>query len=51
MIWTISYEEKIIAIIFALAGLCWITRSFFLQSILPVIDDTIIAISFGLIFF
>ena len=47
----ISYEEKIIAIIFALAGLCWITRSFFLQSILPVIDDTIIAISFGLILF
>ena len=47
----ISYEEKIIAIIFALAGLSWITRSFFLQSILPVIDDTIIAISFGLILF
>ena len=47
----ISYEEKIIAIIFALAGLCWITRSFLLQSILPVIDDTIIAISFGLILF
>ena len=47
----ISYEEKIIAIIFALAGFCWITRSFFLQSILPVLDDTIIAISFGLILF
>ena len=47
----ISYEEKIIAIIFASAGFCWITRSFFLQSILPVIDDTIIAISFGLILF
>ena len=47
----ISYEQKIIAIIFALAGFCWITRSFFLQSILPVIDDTIIAISFGLILF
>ena len=47
----ISYEEKIIAIIFALAGFCWITRSFFLESILPVIDDTIIAISFGLILF
>ena len=47
----ISYEEKIIAIIFALAGFCWITRSFFLESILPFIDDTIIAISFGLILF
>ena len=39
----ISYEEKIIAIIFASAGFCWITRSFFLQSIIPAIDDTIIA--------
>ena len=47
----ISYEEKIITIIFALAGICWITRSFLLQSILPVLDDTIIAISFGLILF
>ena len=47
----ISYEEKIIAIIFASAGFCWITRSFFLQSIIPAIDDTIIAISFGLILF
>lgn len=47
----ISYEEKIITIIFALAGICWITRSFLLQSILPVLDDTIIAIFFGLILF
>ena len=47
----ISYEEKLVAIVFTLAGLCWISRSFFLQNILPLLDDTIIAISFGLILF
>ena len=47
----ISYEEKLVGIIFTLAGLCWISRSFFLQKILPSLDDTIIAISFGLLLF
>ncbi len=47
----ISYEEKLVTIVFTLAGLCWISRSFFLQNILPSLDDTIIAISFGLILF
>ena len=47
----ISYEEKLVAIVFALAGLCWISRSFFLQKILPSLDDTIIAISFGMLLF
>ena len=47
----ISYEEKLVATIFTLAGLCWISRSFFLQKILPSLDDTIIAISFGLLLF
>ena len=46
-----SYEEKLVAIVFTLAGLCWISRSFFLQKILPSLDDTIIAISFGLLLF
>ena len=47
----ISYEEKLVGIIFTLAGLCWISRSFFLQKILPSLDDTIIAICFGLLLF
>ena len=47
----ISYEEKLVAIVFTLAGLCWISRSFFLQKILPSLDDTIIAVSFGLLLF
>lgn len=47
----ISYEEKRVVIVFALAGFCWISRSFLLQIFLPAIDDTIIAIFFGLLLF
>ncbi len=46
-----SYEEKLVSIIFALTAFCWITRSFLLQKIFPQIDDTIIAILFALILF
>ncbi len=47
----ISYEEKIIAIVFALTAFCWITRSFLLQKLLPGLDDTIIAIFFAIVLF
>jgi sodium-dependent dicarboxylate transporter 2/3/5 len=47
----ISYEEIWVSIIFSLAALCWITRSFVLQNFFPAIDDTIIAIFFGLLLF
>ena len=47
----ISYEEKRVVIVFALAGFCWISRSFLLQIFLPAVDDTIIAIFFGLLLF
>lgn len=47
----ISYEEKVIALIFATTAFCWITRSFLLKNVLPQIDDTIIAIFFALILF
>ncbi|MFV9551249.1 SLC13 family permease [Algibacter sp. PT7-4] len=47
----ISYEEKLIAIIFASTAFCWITRAFFLKRLLPQIDDTIIAILFALMLF
>lgn len=46
-----TYEEKIVAIVFALTAFCWITRSFLLKKILPQIDDTIIAILFALVLF
>lgn len=47
----ISYEQKVVASVFALAGICWISRSFVLQKIFPPIDDTIIAIFFALLLF
>ena len=40
-----SYEEKAVAIVFALTALAWITRSFLLERWLPALDDTIIAIA------
>ena len=47
----ISYEERLVAIVFGLTAFCWITRSFLLQKIFPAIDDTIIAISFAVLLF
>ena len=47
----ISYEEKIIGVVFGATAFCWITRSFLLQKILPGLDDTIIAIFFAIIMF
>jgi sodium-dependent dicarboxylate transporter 2/3/5 len=48
---TMSYEEKMVSIVFGATAFCWITRSFLLQKILPQLDDTIIAILFALILF
>jgi len=47
----ITHEEQRVAIVFALAGFCWISRSYLLQDFLPALDDTIIAIFFGLLLF
>lgn len=47
----ISYEEKIVSIIFTLVAFCWITRSFLLQKLLPHLDDTIIALIFAIVLF
>jgi len=47
----ISYEEKMVALVFGLTAFCWITRSFILQRFLPGLDDTIIAIFFSIILF
>jgi len=46
-----SYEEKMVFIVFILAALSWITRSFILNKINPNINDAIIAIFFALILF
>lgn len=47
----ITYEEKLVLIVFLGTALAWITRSFFLQKIIPNIDDTIIAVVAGVILF
>jgi len=47
----ISYEEKLIAAVFAMTALAWISRSFLLKPIIPAIDDTIIAMISAIILF
>ncbi|MDG3582902.1 MULTISPECIES: SLC13 family permease [Galbibacter] len=44
-------EEKTVLGLFILTAFCWITRSFLLQHIISNIDDTIIAITAGLLLF
>lgn len=40
----ITYEEKMVMIVFGLVCFCWISRSFLLQQFLPELDDTIIVL-------
>lgn len=47
----ISFEEKLIFLVFILTALAWICRSFFLKKFIPQIDDTIIAILAALLLF
>ena len=47
----IKKEEKIVLTVFILTAFCWITRSFLLQKFIPNIDDTIIALSAGILLF
>lgn len=47
----IGHEERIILVVFGLTAFCWIFRSLVLEPFFPAIDDTIIAIFFGLLLF
>jgi len=47
----ISYEERLVALIFGLTAFCWISRSYLLNKIFPTIDDTIIALVFAILLF
>ena len=47
----ISYEEKLVAVVFALTAFAWISRSFLLKSIIPGIDDTIIGLIGAIVIF
>ncbi|TCS93176.1 SLC13 family permease [Hazenella coriacea] len=46
-----STEEKMVATIFALTALAWITRDFLLEDLIKGIDDTLIAIIAALVLF
>ncbi len=47
----VSYEEKMVAVVFGTTAFFWITRSLLFDDILPQLDDTIIAIVFAVILF
>lgn len=47
----LTFEEKLISIVFVTIGLAWILRSFLLVKILPGIDDAIIAIIGAVVLF
>lgn len=46
-----SYEEKLVSVVFVLTAFAWITRPFLLEPILPAINDTIIAVTSGVVLF
>lgn len=47
----ISFEEKIIFLVFVLTAFAWISRSFLIKRFIPAIDDTIIAMCSAFILF
>ena len=47
----IAYEEKLVAGVFALTAVAWMTRSYLLKPLIPAIDDTIIAMISAIIIF
>lgn len=46
-----TYEEKIVLIVFMLTGFAWITRTFLLNLFIPALDDSIIALLAGICLF
>ena len=48
---SISYEEKMVAVVFGLTALAWVTKSFLLGKIFPTINDTIIALMGAMLLF
>ncbi|HUH27344.1 DASS family sodium-coupled anion symporter [Gelidibacter sp.] len=47
----ISYEEKMVAVVFGTTAFFWITRSLLFNKLIPKLDDTIIAIIFAIVLF
>ena len=47
----ITFEEKIVMVVFICTAFAWISRSFLIKQFIPAIDDTIIAITAGTVLF
>lgn len=47
----ITYEEKAVGVVFASTAIAWVTKSFLLEPFIPVIDDTLIALTGGISLF
>jgi sodium-dependent dicarboxylate transporter 2/3/5 len=47
----VSYEEKIVLVVFVITGAAWISRTFFLNLFLPSLDDSMIALMSGISLF
>ena len=47
----ISFEEKLVLLVFSLTALCWMLRSYLIKPFIPAIDDTIIAVFFAVTLF
>ena len=46
-----NYEEKMVALVFAVTAIAWILRSFVLTKVFPTINDTIISIAASIVLF
>nr|WP_271711502.1 SLC13 family permease [Marinigracilibium pacificum] len=47
----ITYEEKMVSIVFGLTAFCWVTKSILLEKIFPEINDTIIGVTGAVLLF
>ncbi|MBV6425936.1 MAG: Sodium-dependent dicarboxylate transporter SdcS [Haliscomenobacter sp.] len=47
----ISFEEKIVLVVFAMTALAWISRSYVLNRFIPELDDTMIAVVAAVLLF
>lgn len=48
---TMSYEEKVVTVVFTITAFMWLTRSFIWKDIIPSISDTMIAITAAMILY
>ncbi len=47
----LSFDEKIVLVVFSCTAFVWITRSFLISKFISAIDDTIISIAFAILLF